>query len=227
MSKRRPKYERSRGGGMRPEDDALWQAFSKGITPGRLKPRVPEAEAEAVDAGTETVRALLEQQHRSLAAPPHGAAAKKTKAQKSTGAGLNGAGPARAAVRTGPGNIDAKAVRRLGSGRLTVDARIDLHGMRQSEAHSALRAFLWRAVAKGNRMVLVITGKGGRRAPAAADFGDAAWLGDASIEPGVLRQQVPLWLREPEFAPLVVGYTTAHIRHGGEGALYVQLRRRG
>jgi DNA-nicking Smr family endonuclease len=130
-------------------------------------------------------------------------------------------------VRTGPGNIDAKAVRRLGSGRLTVDARIDLHGMRQSEAHSALRAFLWRAVAKGNRMVLVITGKGGRRPPAAADFGDAAWLGDASIEPGVLRQQVPLWLREPEFAPLVVGYTTAHIRHGGEGALYVQLRRRG
>ncbi len=106
-----------------------------------------------------------------------------------------------------------REVRRLGSGRTSVDARIDLHGMRQQEAHGALKAFLARAQAQGHRHVLVITGKGGKR-----DH-------DGSFERGVLNREAPRWLSEPEFRAWVVSFTPASKRHGGEGALYVRLRR--
>ncbi len=125
-----------------------------------------------------------------------------------------------------PQAIDHKAVRRLGNGRVAIDARVDLHGMRQSEAHGALRRFLFTAVSKGHRMVLVITGKGGRRRASVHDPGAEEVFYEGSQGAGVLRRQVPMWLRDPEFQPIVVGFTTAHVRHGGEGALYVQLRRR-
>jgi DNA-nicking Smr family endonuclease len=95
--------------------------------------------------------------------------------------------------------------------------------MRQNEAHSALRVFLFRAVAKGHRMVLVITGKG---SPRRIDGRFGEFVNEGALGTGVLRRNVPIWLEEPEIRSIVVGYTTAHIKHGGEGALYVQLRRR-
>ncbi len=94
-------------------------------------------------------------------------------------------------------------------GKEALDARLDLHGLTQAQAHSALLHFLRNAHARGARLVLVITGKGGR--------------GDG--ERGVLRRQVPQWLGLPEFRAFVVGYEDAHITHGGEGALYVRVRR--
>jgi DNA-nicking Smr family endonuclease len=99
---------------------------------------------------------------------------------------------------------------RLSRGKQEIDARIDLHGMTQSRAHRALFGFLQRAHHDGFTFVLVITGKGK--------------LGSES-ERGVLRRQVPQWLALPEFRTLVVGYEEAHIGHGGEGALYVRVRR--
>jgi DNA-nicking Smr family endonuclease len=118
--------------------------------------------------------------------------------------------------------LDRRKARHIGSGRIEVEARIDLHGMRQSEAHVSLRRFLMRAHADGCRWVLVITGKGGsqRRQQEPDD------IGYGSEERGVLRRNVPRWLAEPELRAIVVGFTEAAIRHGGEGALYVQLRRR-
>ncbi len=110
-------------------------------------------------------------------------------------------------------NFDRKEARRLGSGRISVDARIDLHGMRQREAYGSLRAFLARAQGQGHRHVLVITGKGGKRED------------DGSFERGVLNREAPRWLSEPEFRRWVVSFTQASKRHGGEGALYVRLRR--
>ena len=93
----------------------------------------------------------------------------------------------------------------------TIDARIDLHGMTQTEAHAALRSLLQRSQANGAKFVLVITGKG---------------LPNPSInERGVLRRQVPLWLALPEFRRYVAGFGVAHPGHGGEGALYVRLRK--
>jgi DNA-nicking Smr family endonuclease len=99
----------------------------------------------------------------------------------------------------------------LSRGRKEIDARIDLHGMTQTRAHRALSGFLQRAHSDGLTFVLVITGKG-------------RTIG-AESERGVLRRQVPLWLNLPEFRTLVVGFEEAHIGHGGEGALYVRIRR--
>jgi DNA-nicking Smr family endonuclease len=98
----------------------------------------------------------------------------------------------------------------LSRGKKEIDARIDLHGMTQTRAHRALFGFLQRAHGDGLTFVLVITGKGKM---------------GADSERGVLRRQVPQWLSLPEFRSLVVGFEEAHIGHGGEGALYVRVRR--
>jgi DNA-nicking Smr family endonuclease len=100
--------------------------------------------------------------------------------------------------------------KRVARGTHAIDVRIDLHGMTQSEAHYALLGFLRTAQARGASIALVITGKGGV---------------DAHGERGVLRRQVPLWLRLPEFRGFVVGFESAGRGHGGEGALYVRLRK--
>lgn len=105
--------------------------------------------------------------------------------------------------------IDRRSKQKLARGTQSIDARIDLHGRTQSEAHAALLRFLHRAQANGAKTVLVITGKGGGR-----DGGR-----------GVLKRQVPMWLALPEFRGLVVGFGDAAIGHGGEGALYVRVRR--
>jgi DNA-nicking Smr family endonuclease len=112
--------------------------------------------------------------------------------------------------------LDRQTARRLERGALAVEARLDLHGMRQKEAHAALRRFLKSAQGKGYRHVLVITGKG-----AEPDLRRSFYEGDAR---GVLRQAVPHWLAAPDLAPLIVSYAEAPRRLGGEGALYVRLR---
>ncbi len=99
----------------------------------------------------------------------------------------------------------------LSRGRKEIDARLDLHGMTQTRAHRALSGFLQRAHSDGLTFVLIITGKGRTIGP--------------ESERGVLRRQVPQWLSLPEFRSLVVGFEEAHIGHGGEGALYVRIRR--
>jgi DNA-nicking Smr family endonuclease len=100
---------------------------------------------------------------------------------------------------------------KLSRGRNEIDARLDLHGMTQVRAHRILFEFLQHAHHDGLTFVLVITGKGK--------------AGAAASERGVLRRQVPHWLSLPEFRSLVVGFEEAHIGHGGEGALYVRIRR--
>jgi DNA-nicking Smr family endonuclease len=109
--------------------------------------------------------------------------------------------------------------RKLSRDAEMIDARLDLHGMRQREAHGALKRFLLACHGRGDRHVLVITGKG---AP-----GEAGLRGGYAFveERGVLRRQVPQWLAEPEMRGIVVGYSTASARHGGDGALYVRLRK--
>ena len=97
-------------------------------------------------------------------------------------------------------------------GRAPIDARIDLHGLTQTQAHAALLRFLRGAQADGARIALIVTGKG-------------SVARDAETGRGVLRRHVPLWLALPEFRQFIVGFEDAHVGHGGEGALYVRLRR--
>src|SRR5215470_8024007 len=105
--------------------------------------------------------------------------------------------------------IDRRMKQKLARGTRTIDGRIDLHGLTQAEAHAALARFLRQAQSRGAGVVLVITGKGG-------PGGEGR---------GVLKRQVPLWLEGAEFRSLVIGFDAAGIGHGGEGALYVRVRR--
>jgi DNA-nicking Smr family endonuclease len=111
--------------------------------------------------------------------------------------------------------VERKILVGLRRGTRAVDGVIDLHGMRQSEAHDVLMGFLRRSQAAGHGAVLVITGKGG------------AASGRAPFEErGVLRRVVPHWLRLADLRSLVLGFEEASPQHGGSGALYVRLRRR-
>jgi DNA-nicking Smr family endonuclease len=175
------------------DEQALWSGFARSITPLR-----PSRKSTAPSAAS------------SRAAPAVPAIAGKPPV----------ALPRAAAPRVAPAPapLDRRFKQRVARGREPIDARIDLHGMTQSEAHAALLGFLRRAQADGARTVIVVTGKGSEKITdrAAHDVGRAR---------GVLRRQVPLWLALPEFRPLIVGFDIAHAGHGGQGALYVRLRR--
>ncbi|WP_354545021.1 Smr/MutS family protein [Roseovarius sp. MBR-78] len=118
-------------------------------------------------------------------------------------------------VASAPVAMDRKSFQRLRRGKLTPEAKLDLHGMTLDQAHGALNGFVMRAHGAGKRLVLVVTGKGKDR-----DSG-----GPIPVRHGVLRHNVPQWLCLPPLAPLVLQVTEAHISHGGGGAYYVYLRR--
>ena len=124
--------------------------------------------------------------------------------------------PPSAPPRPGPpplAPLERKLKRDLARGRGAIDSALDLHGLNQAEAHHALRGFLSAAQARGDRLVIVVTGKG--RA------GSSSWID----EPGVLRRLAPHWLRAPDMRGIVLGFEEAGRAHGGAGALYVRLRR--
>jgi len=112
--------------------------------------------------------------------------------------------------------MDQKLRRKIARGRVMIDATLDLHGMRQHEARSALHHFVGAAFRRGDRNVLVITGKGVKR------------TGYAEFEQkGVLRHAVPNWLKEPSLMHMVSGVDGAAQNHGGAGALYIRLKKIG
>jgi DNA-nicking Smr family endonuclease len=107
--------------------------------------------------------------------------------------------------------IDRANAERLKRGKHAIEARLDLHGMTQAEAHGALATFIRASRAGGKRCVLVITGRGSAKGPHGGG--------------GVLKSAVPRWLDEPELRPHLLAIATAQPRDGGNGALYVMLRR--
>jgi len=113
--------------------------------------------------------------------------------------------------------LERRLRQRLSRGRVEVDAVMDLHGLRQDQAHGALRQFLFNAQASGAKLVLVITGKGGR----SPDL--SSW----HSQTGVLRRSAPQWLRAADLRGVVIGFEEAAHHHGGSGALYVRIRRPG
>lgn len=115
-----------------------------------------------------------------------------------------------------PGHgIEPRMKKRLQRGTMEIDGTIDLHGMRQVEARAALTRFINARVARGDRTILVITGKGLKKLSR-----DAATI----IEAGVLRTMLPVWLSEQPLAALIAGWDSAAQHHGGVGAYYVRLR---
>lgn len=192
-----------RGRVLTPDEAALWEKVARTTEPLADRPKQDSTADEQVPPVMKG-----EPQRRSAPAPRPDLTAQGQEAA------------ARPAPR--PAAIQRKEVRHLTSGRSEIGARLDLHGMRQREAYTALKGFLQRAQANGHRYVLVITGKG-RAGP---DREPRSYY-EEEEDRGVLKRMVPQWLAEPAFGTWVVGYQTAHTRHGGEGALYVRLRRAG
>ena len=173
------------------DERTLWETVTRAIKPLRRRAKAKEAaKAEIVAAP----------------APP----AKQTRST------VKAAPPPAPKERPAPpplAPLGRRMKQKLGRGTEPIDARIDLHGMTQADAHAALGHFLRRAQHDGARVVLVITGKGARPG------------GDVYSERGVLRRQVPLWLESAEMRSYVVGFESAGAGHGGEGALYVRVRK--
>lgn len=113
-------------------------------------------------------------------------------------------------------DLDGATQKRLRKGQIAIEGRLDLHGLNQDKAKIALIEFIKLSQKRGKRCVLVITGKGSRAAQS-----DDWWEGD----PGVLKRRVPEWLSAAEMRPYVLQSHPAIPKDGGEGALYVYLRR--
>lgn len=123
--------------------------------------------------------------------------------------------------------IDRRMQRHIATGRQEVDRSVDLHGMTQDRAFATLRRVIEGAIRRGDKTLLVVTGKGGKRfAQTGATPVAYRTRNDFDQHGGVLRRMVPLWLEGAELKPFIQSYGAAAKEHGGDGALYVILRRR-
>jgi DNA-nicking Smr family endonuclease len=102
--------------------------------------------------------------------------------------------------------LDRRSAKRMSRGEMEIEATIDLHGQTQEAAHATLIGFIQRAWGQGLRMVLVVTGKGNQGV-------------------GILKAQVPRWLNQTPLRERILGFSHARLQHGGDGALYVLLKR--
>jgi DNA-nicking Smr family endonuclease len=175
-----------------PEELRLWEAVTHTVMPlGQRRPGAPKPDA---------------------AEPADGKAGPGAKATPPPDVAVAAPSRPKPALPPALSPIDRRTRTRLSRGTVSIDARIDLHGLTQAAAHGRLARFLRQAQADGAKLVLVITGKGKPR----GEFGGE--------ERGVLRRAVPMWLASAEMRPLVVGFDEAGPTHGGGGALYVRVR---
>ena len=203
-------------------DEALWHAVARTVEPlARAKKRVATSERAEAD---EPVMAAPPPK-RIDDTPPRPVERKPAPPVQGVRSRVTPPPPLAA--------FERRKARRIASGSIDIEARIDLHGLRQSEAHHRLVGFIRDCAARGLATVLVITGKGGRREPIVHRAPgpprhpwDEPWGDLDARDHGVLRRSVPMWLAEPDMRAFIVSYTEAGARHGGSGALYVHLRRR-
>lgn len=181
---------RPKNGRLTREDVRIWVEVAKTVHP---KPGAKLPEPEESEAATSPKKSAL-----LAPTPPHIRTATPEKPKP---------------LPLAP--LERRLRQRLSRGQIDVPMKLDLHGMRQAEAHAALRDFLDRAYQNDVRVVLVVTGKGRSSSLDDTGFHD---------HPGVLRRMVPHWLSEPDLRQVVLGFEEAARGHGGSGALYVRLR---
>ena len=178
------------------DDERLWRAVTADIAPleGKRPAARPKPAAPAPTPGKQ-----------AAAKPAAKVVAKPAPAPQPRPAlpDLPPLEPGRAA------GVDKRTAQRLRRGQLAIEARLDLHGLTQAEAHRRLDHFLAEAFDSGIRNALIITGKG-----------------RISEQGGVLRRMVPRWLAQPPNRARVIAVNEAQPKHGGAGALYVLVKRK-
>jgi DNA-nicking Smr family endonuclease len=189
---------------LHPEEEELWQAVARTATPMHVMPlrrkldTPPPAQVHVKPADPALRLPAFRLGEKSRITLSHNIAPTLTES-----------------LEQAPLLMDAKAHARMTRGKLAPEARIDLHGLTLAEAHPDLIRFILNAHSAGCRLVLVITGKGKQKPD----------HGPIPQRMGILRHQVPLWLRQMPLGPAVLQITEAHMKHGGSGAFYVYLRR--
>lgn len=178
------------------DDDRLWRAVTEGVEPLNKKRRAA-SKSKPDPPRPRPERAAAPSTSPPSTSPPSSIPAPKPKAE-----------PPPLVMGRGAG-VDKRTVQRLKRGQLAIEARLDLHGLTQAEAHARLDRFLAGAQDRGLRSVLVITGKG-----------------RAGQEGGVLRRMVPRWLNTPPNRGRVLTMSEAQPRDGGGGALYLLIKKR-
>lgn len=206
------RHMRQKGGRpLKPDERDLWRRYTKTVSP--LRTDLPTdyfapPQMAALDGSAAKGKSALKSSTRAVMMPP-------VLPRKPSAPPQN---------RMGYAGLDGATQRRLRRGRAQVDATLDLHGMRQAEAHVALNTFVLRAKDRGHRCILIITGKGTRIGGA---MGAARANPYEAQEPGVLRTRLRQWLAQEPLRGLVFGIEEAHPRHGGSGAFYVFIRKKG
>ncbi|HJN60968.1 MAG TPA: Smr/MutS family protein [Alphaproteobacteria bacterium] len=182
------------------EEETLWRKVTGDVEP--LSPELPqeppkESEARPAKVTAKKSKAPAGAPPPATPAPPAPPAAPAAVAKQH---------PELAPGKTA--GLDKRNAQRLKRGQLRPEARVDLHGMTQAQAHAELNDFIAECRMAGLRSVLVITGKGSVR------------------EGGVLRRMVPRWLNQAPLRGMVIAIEQAIPRDGGAGAFYLLLRRR-
>jgi len=177
------------------DDDALWQHVASGVAPlNKRHKNLASGKAEPPPPAAPAGKAAPKKRTHQTAAPP--LPAKKPMTPDLTHDAQPG--------------LDKASVKKMKQGKLAIEARVDLHGTTQEQAHRALDSFIDGAQGAGRRAVLVITGKGLKT--------------DGSV--GVIRQMVPKWLNQQPNRGRILGFSHAAPKDGGTGALYVMIKRK-
>ena len=189
--------------GLSPEDREIWSRYRRTADP--LRPDAPEPQAP--EPGASPLPAP--KRPRPVVPFEMGSRARPQTSRHALVPSIS------EQVNKAPLRMDAKTHQRMRAGKLRPEGKLDLHGMTLDVAHPALTRFVLSSHAAGKRLVIVVTGKGKAR----PDFGPIP------TRFGVLKHQVPQWLRLAPLSSLVLQVTEAHRSHGGSGAYYVYLRR--
>lgn len=197
MSRRKPR-------GLRPEEAELWDKVRNSATPLHKKTKTILQDAVHQPKAPKEMEPKQPAQKFRL-----GQSASPARPQNILAPSVS------QSLASAPLQMDHKHFGRMKRGKVSPDGRIDLHGMTIAQAHPALMSFILDAYADQKRLVLVITGKGKSKPDE----------GPIPVRLGVLRHNVPNWLRAAPLGPLVLQITEAHAKHGGSGAFYVYLRR--
>ena len=176
------------------DDDALWRSVSDGIEPLKSqRKRAPAPRPESPPTAAKPIPKIEQTRPAPVkATPPPAKPAALPPLEKGR-----------------PTGVDKRTAQRLKRGKLDVEARLDLHGLTQAEAHRRLDHFLAEAYDTGIRTAIIITGKG-----------------RDSEHGGILRQMVPRWLNQPPNRGRVVAISEAQPKDGGTGALYVRVKKK-
>ncbi len=231
--------KKKENGGLKPEDAALWARVAETMdarmpdkpSPAEIRRLLPEGQNPAKRASS--VQCTGEAFRSAKRAGTSGKTSSKDaksnilppsrhllRASLPMATGMNEA----RAESISAGTLDRRTRQRLLRGQVTIEARIDLHGLSVEEARQRLRGFIVASRQRGLRTILVITGKGAAPFTRHTLHGHDHW--HAPERQGVLRRELPRWLSEPDMQVHVSGFQPAHPRHGGGGAFYVRLRRK-